>query len=388
MNRVVSVLLGVFLFYGCSVSDYNSLINAAKTKNIDTIKNVAINKGVGYAKNPAAIKNDIASIEGDFLKILSIFLGDVTKVWGKKETQEPTTKKYVKYTDNYKSRAIVDFESGLVTVETTDIQNNDAALKKALVVTMLTPEDPSKVDLYSSKEIELKGEPYLAGLIKDNQDTVVLYSWRANRYAEYLVNNNKKTRYSDGKQIDYVTFNLVKDFELKSSNKYAGIVKLYAKKYGLEESLVYAIIKTESNFNPYAVSHIPAYGLMQIVPSSAGRDAHRALEGKDGMPSKEVLFDPKNNIKYGTTYLNILFDKYLAGIKNKQSQEYCVISAYNTGASNVLRTFNKDKNKALDTINRLDSNSVYWKLKTALPYAETRRYIQKVTEAKKQFIRG
>ncbi|MFC1814544.1 murein transglycosylase domain-containing protein [Thermodesulfobacteriota bacterium] len=103
---------------------------------------------------------------------------------------------------------------------------------------------------------------------------------------------------------------------------------------------LYAIMKTESDFNPYALSHAPAFGLMQIVPATAGRDVSIYLE-KEGLPSDKFLFNPENNIKYGATYLHLLNYKYFKEINNPVSREYCVIAAYNTGAGNVLRTFDR-----------------------------------------------
>ncbi|MCS5932560.1 transglycosylase SLT domain-containing protein [Klebsiella pneumoniae subsp. pneumoniae] len=51
-----------------------------------------------------------------------------------------------------------------------------------------------------------------------------------------------------------------------------GMVRQASRKYGVDESLILAIMQTESSFNPYAVSHADAMGLMQVVQHSAGRD--------------------------------------------------------------------------------------------------------------------
>jgi membrane-bound lytic murein transglycosylase C len=149
---------------------------------------------------------------------------------------------------------------------------------------------------------------------------------------------------------------------------------------------VYAIIRTESNFNPFAVSSAPAYGLMQLVPTSGGREAYRRAKGEDGVPSKEYLFDAEKNIELGTAYLSVLSYNQLEAIGNTVSREYCVISAYNTGPGNVLRTFDKNRAEAVNRINRLEPPAVYEKLHTSLPYEETRHYIQKVVQYRKQFV--
>ena len=145
-------------------------------------------------------------------------------------------------------------------------------------------------------------------------------------------------------------------------------------------------METESSFNPYAISPIPAVGLMQIVPTSAGRDTWRFLKKEDRIPSKQYLFDADNNIEMGSAYLHLLQSRYLENIKNQVSREYCVIAAYNTGSGNVLNTFSKDRKKAVDIINRMSPEAVYRKLRNSLPYQEARRYIMKVTEAKKRYV--
>jgi len=112
----------------------------------------------------------------------------------------------------------------------------------------------------------------------------------------------------------------------------------------------------------------------------------RFVKGKDEAPTKEYLFDPQNNIELGVAYLHILKNRYLKDIRHPLSKEYAVISAYNTGAGNVLRTFDRDRAAAFKKINALTPNQLYNKLVKDLPYAETRRYLQKVTQAKKRFI--
>ncbi len=148
-------------------------------------------------------------------------------------------------------------------------------------------------------------------------------------------------------------------------------------------------MRTESNFNPYAISSAPAYGLMQLVPTSGGRDAYRKAKGTNDIPSKQYLFDAENNIELGTAYLSVLSFDEMDAITDPASREYCVISAYNTGPSNVLRTFggsSKNRNAALAEINRMSAAAVYDKLRLQLPYAETRQYLQKVVGYRRQFV--
>jgi len=391
VSRVAAFFLILFFLGGCSVSDYQSLARiASSSMPLEHAKSYAINKGVQYATNPSAIQKDIDHISDNFQDVLAFFLGEVIKEWGKDNAIEPSKKVYVKYTQNYKSRAEVDFDKGFVRVETIDKENPKESLKKAIVTVLLTPDDPRGVDLYSANEIKLEGKPFLAGLVLDQDKKVVLYEWRANRYADYLIKNSLKidSITVEGKSVKRysVEFPMVKGRDSVSANRYKNIVREFSIKYGVEEALIYGVIKTESAFNPYAVSAAPAYGLMQIVRTTAGRDIYKRLHGRDGMPTKDELFEPRINIEYGTAYLNLLDKNYLSGIHNSVSREYCVISAYNGGAGNVFKTFGSSKSSALDNINSINPPAVFWKLKSDHPFEESRNYVVKVTNAKKEFV--
>lgn len=153
------------------------------------------------------------------------------------------------------------------------------------------------------------------------------------------------------------------------------LAERYADKYNLPASLVMAIIKTESNFNPHAVSSQQAIGLMQIVPSTAGEEVHTYLHGHSASPEFEVLFQPDKNILYGTTYLHLLEKRYFQHIQDQTSRQLCIIAAYNGGPGAVLRVFNNDMDSALSIINTMSPDEVYSALSTGMPFAESRQYI-------------
>ena len=87
-------------------------------------------------------------------------------------------------------------------------------------------------------------------------------------------------------------------------------VKPYAKEYSaamdIPVPLIVAMIHTESSFNPLAVSHIPAYGLMQVVPTSAGIDINEFLHSKREPLEKDYLFIAEQNVEAGSAYLHLL----------------------------------------------------------------------------------
>ena len=310
----------------------------------------------------------------------------VAEIWGKGKSKRPQRKKYVKYTNNYKTRAEVDFENGTVIVETVVTDKPNLHLKEAIVATLLTPSDPGVVDLYSDRSIQFTGKPFLYGVITDQDGKLIQYKWRAGRYADYLVAKKLQVVKSGNQVIRRVQIPMIADFMHANARQYAVPVQKASRQYKVDQNLIFGIIETESSFNPYAVSSAPAFGLMQIVPSTAGADVFKTVKGKSGQPSKEYLFDPAKNIDTGTAYLAILQDSYLAGITNPKSKEYAVISAYNGGAGNVLRTFHSNRNEAVRVINRMSPEQVRQYLTQRHPKAESRRYLTKVLSAKKRYM--
>ena len=382
MKKILLILFALFLFTACSTNDFYAITKAAITKNPAALESLGRSKAIGYASNPKKLEKD--------LKFLSSFIKDISSIWGEKNVKIPKQKEYVKYMQNYKSRALIDFDKGIITVETIDEENPKNSLEQAIVTTLLLPDDPRAADLFGTKEIKLGTTPYLLGEVKDDQNKNIRYEWRANRFAKRLIKNNfeEKSIKKQNKKINvsYVNIAMVKDHANIRVAKFKPFVQQYAKKFNISENLIYAIIQTESNFNQFAVSHAGALGLMQIVPRSAGKDAYKYTKGKSWTPSKSYLFDAKNNIELGTAYLQILDKSYLKGIYNPISKEYCIISAYNTGSGNVLKTFNKNRSTAKKIINSKSPSEVYTTLREKLPYKETRRYLKKVVNYKKDFV--
>jgi membrane-bound lytic murein transglycosylase C len=144
-------------------------------------------------------------------------------------------------------------------------------------------------------------------------------------------------------------------------------------------------MRTESNFNPFAVSAAPAYGLMQLVPTSGGRAALKRVQGVEQTPAPEYLLDPDHNIELGAAYLGELGDNEFRAVDKQDSRDYCVIAAYNTGPRNVMRTFANDKHQALNAINGLEPPALFDQLRTKLPFEETRQYVVRVSGYRKQF---
>ncbi|MBM7037954.1 membrane-bound lytic murein transglycosylase MltC [Vibrio ulleungensis] len=337
------------------------------------------------ARLPGQFERDTDALD----RLITNFSGDIEKRWGRSEVKIAGRSNYVKYIDNYQSRAEVNFATGKITISTVATEEPKKHLRTAIVTTLLTPDDPMQVDLFSSQNIRLTGEPFLYKQVVDQNGQPIQWSWRAGKFADHLIANEIKTKQIDFKVAHYVEIPMVQQhFELRSY-KYSDIVQRASQRYDIPEDLIYAIIKTESSFNPYAVSWANAYGLMQVVPKTAGADVFKLVKKKPGIPTPEYLFNPENNIDTGTAYFHILKNRYLKDVQNPLSLEYSMISAYNGGSGGVLNTFDRNsRSNAMSKLNSLQPNQVYWALTNKHSNAEARRYLEKVTNYKAEFNKG
>lgn len=318
--------------------------------------------------------------------------------WEKAEVS--TEKTWVEYSSDYRIRRVVNFEDGtirleIITDKNTTAKEIESSIKE--ILTDLITEDQKtayKRDQLAQniekeitqKNINIKSDSVparsiltkvLTGTDKPSEKQVLN---SAAKLQDKAMIDTRDSKLGDKKVVSART-QLPSKTIRKKAEEYRGNVTEYASERNLEPSLVYAIIHTESAFNPMARSYVPAYGLMQIVPESGGKDASRLLFGEPVLLSPSFLYDGRKNINIGTGYLYILYNKYFKEIKSPESRMYCSIAAYNTGPGNVAKTFTKTSNidKAARVINRMNPEEVYHHMRKNLPYEETRRYLEKVT---------
>ncbi|MCK5002454.1 MAG: DUF3393 domain-containing protein, partial [Gammaproteobacteria bacterium] len=324
-------------------------------------------------------------------------------VWGK-DNKMPGSKRWVSYIDKLNQRSVVDFEQGVVEVEialpsTQRVDDEQARkqLEQALVKAMKQGDDKRPMQQIAQQPVsQPSGKDVLAGQISLPDGAAASQDDYPSLASAAAAGASKKTlKGDDGKtRVVYQTqLKLVPDHIRVRAVKFQPLVNKYSTEFRVPSEVVFAVMETESMFNPTARSAAPAFGLMQLVPTSGARDAYRYVYKKDKVVSDTYLYNPENNVRLGAAYLRRINSGYLGGIKNEESRMLATIAAYNTGAGNVFRTFvgssyslsqyrkyNDYKQAALREINRRSSAEVYQYLRSNLPYAETRRYIKKVTE--------
>ena len=133
--------------------------------------------------------------------------------------------------------------------------------------------------------------------------------------------------------------------------KYKNEVEKFSEKYSIDESLVYAVIKAESNLRHERISDKGAIGLIQIMPDTAEYIGKEFYGG-----SKFDLFKPSDNIEAGCFYLAYLTERFF--------DITATLAAYNAGEGNVGLWLKRNNAETLDTDD--------------IPFEETRRYFKKV----------
>ncbi len=326
------------------------------------------------------------------------FVKEMSAMWGGDNVVESTNKDWVEYSDDGTSRSKVDFEKGEVTLEI-----------------IVTPDESKSEEVIENKvEDKIKELLISRGKTKDYdtpkekavplQETPVLENQVQTPSGETISNNNieegvkeivketeivkEEIKGDDGetREVVVVKLDLAPNHIKTRAEKYKEEVEKYCRKYDVEPALAYAVMQTESSFNPKAKSYVPAYGLMQIVPASAGKDCAQSLKKSFSKPTANYLYEPENNIEMGVHYLYLLRKRYYTKVENPDSRDLCVIASYNTGAGNVARALRGDTkiSKAIPQINEMSYDELFkYFEKKLLP--ETQNYIRKVTERMNDF---
>jgi soluble lytic murein transglycosylase len=148
---------------------------------------------------------------------------------------------------------------------------------------------------------------------------------------------------------------LFDDYELLYPTPYDEEVEAAARRSGLSTSLLYAVLRQESLYQPWAVSSAGAVGLMQLLPSTARITARR--EGLP-RPTHESLLEPARNLPLGAATLKELIQRF-------DGQVLLALAGYNAGPGAVRRWLPR---RSMDADVWVEN----------IPYNETRAYVQRI----------
>ncbi|HVE14428.1 MAG TPA: murein transglycosylase domain-containing protein [Elusimicrobiota bacterium] len=278
----------------------------------------------------------------------------VLRQWS--DVRESTRKEWVDYAKDAGSRSAVDFEKGQIQVEVL-VPVSEAASGRGMSAAFseLDAAAQGRVRALAEKKIAVQTRKILAEkegkqpeVLKDQvraADGKAVTAKTADAFvkrelAPKMVVDEKPVVAQDGTPRIKVTvaIPMAPDHLRVRAERYKPQVDVQAKKYGLDPALLYAVIHTESYFNPMARSHSGALGLMQLVPSSAGHEAYKYLYKEDKLVTPDYLYNPDNNILLGATYLHMLQTQNFPKVKNADNQRTLCIAAYNCGPGCVRKS--------------------------------------------------
>lgn len=393
-SQFIKKAIAVFLLIVCNsyASEINDIKKTMMLNYIEQTQNTNIIK----QENENIIKQNRVYYENIVLTAKKYYSDYVAKNWGEENVKLSTKKTFTQYSKDMNSRENIDFENGFVTIEViTDVnkkigtkifeeklqklKNEDLnqAIEKDPVA-KLAKEFLNKKQIVEPTETKLEANKFLIDLItkskiKDQeiQEKIVILK--------------------DGKEkkIVSVTIKMVPKHLEKRAKRYKKDVFTQAEKFNVTPSHVFGTIQTESYFNPLAISYVPAYGLMQIVPFTAGKDAYQALTGTKKLLAPSYLYNAKNNIELGTKYIQVIKERYLKGVKNEESLFYCTATSYNAGIGTLIKSFTGSYSKrkeAIDKINAMTPEEVYNHLRTSKRLTkEARNYVKKLKNYSKNY---
>jgi len=392
-NRTLLILLAFSLWVGPISADHT-----AEHRNHEHKPTVSKHKKTYH---------EILQHNKAILKAYKEFEEKSAQVWGS-EAVVPSAKTSVTYRDNMKQRSVVDFEQGKVKVELalTEVKDSGAVerqLANAVEDTLLQgPDERSMLEIAKNPDAPKSNKPSVLDGLVAKDDGTPLTRAELNQFKKQKAQAMLKRPIvgKDGKKriIISTEFNLVPDHIRKRAERFSDAVNENALAHHIPTHLIYAIMETESYFNPTAKSPVPAFGLMQLVPGTGARDAYKFLFSKDIVVKDTYLYDAENNIELGVAYLHILYYRYLKRIKDPAARQWATIAAYNTGVQNVVKSFSGEytkakyasrwswKRQAINKINAMKAEQVYQHLRKHLPYAETRAYIKKVRDSMPKYV--
>jgi membrane-bound lytic murein transglycosylase C len=325
-----------------------------------------------WRKNVLGIEREWNQTEAQQRRELQELKRRIDVLWGEAGVTS-TKKNWVDYDENFSVRSNVDFKNGTMEIEALvplNTSNPYERAKQSISEKMAAS--------FMTKGIEQEG--ILTNQLKTAKGLYVtnknLKNYihgdlfpKVNKVPTSITGNDGKTRLRFSARLSLVPGHL-----RIRAEKYRNPVLVNANRFSLEPQLILAVIHTESYFNPFARSHAGAYGLMQVIPRYAGREAYQFIYRQDRIITPPYLYQPVNNINLGSAYLYLLYNKHFADIQGRDKRLYLTICGYNWGPTAI-----RQKIIQRYQVSFMSSDKLYRLLRYRTPQ-ETSDYLKRVTE--------
>jgi membrane-bound lytic murein transglycosylase C len=340
---------------------------------------------------------------------------EAEKKWDR--ARQSNEKEWVDYSPSYEARSTVDFEQGVIAI-TVLVPIGEAGSSQADPEAVLlamkdiqadagaagTPRlaagsasDPASVmiaraampaawakiiqqfEQVFSKEARA-GRPLLANQVVAKSGTPVAPQAAKSFVESEIIPNavveDKPMQAQDGVTRAQVTAKvpLAPDHLRQRAQLYRDDVAAHAKRHGIDPRLLFAIIHTESYFNPLAQTPAPAYGLMLLVPRGPARDAYNYLYKNDIVLDDGYLQDPAHNVELGAAYLHLLRRQLVPNMEEGDKKNFLVACAYTWGMDKT-----RDQILKQARVQDLTSTQVFTLLSQKTPET-TRAYLNRVKD--------
>ncbi len=340
---------------------------------------------------------------------------EAEKKWD--QARQSNQKEWVDYSPSYEARSTVDFEHGVIAItvlvpigETGSSHADPAAVLLAMKeaqaeagaagaprLAAASAADPASVmiaraalpaawtkivqqfEQVFAKEARA-GRPVLANQVVTKSGAPVApqaaKSFVESEVIPNAVVEDKPMQAQDGVTRAQVTAKvpLAPDHLQQRAQLYRDDVDVHAKRHGLDPRLLFAIIHTESYFNPLAQTPAPAYGLMLLVPRGPARDAYNYLYKNDIVLDDGYLQDPTHNVELGAAYLHLLRRQLVPNMEDGEKKNYLVACAYTWGMDKT-----RDQILKQARVQDLTSTQVFTLLSQKTPES-TRAYLNRVRD--------
>jgi membrane-bound lytic murein transglycosylase C len=300
---------------------------------------------------------------------------EIRKQWGSVKESSPTV--YVEYTKNNDAFAGIDFGRGFLEV--------------GAIAPVFFQDAPVRIERLLSERLSfllrgqsLPGVRDLEGQIRMPGTGRMITQAEVQEFSRYMVRSGEPPHsYTapDGvrRMRKQIKLEFVPDHLQARVRQYLPYVQKAARIYEVAPELILAVIQTESVFNPRAVSHAGAVGLMQLVPHSGGLEASKLVYGEPRLLTQEEISRPDQNIELGAAYLRILLRRHFSEYRTEPRKLlFLVIASYNCGPRRVKTALGEQD------IRSLSSAELYDLLLRVVP-RETQVYLQRVVQNMKQY---